>query len=130
MKLTRIFHFDAAHHLPGYKGLCKNVHGHTWQVVYTIDGEKNSKTGMVIDFNILHSIEANILGKLDHTDLNKIFSIPTAENISEWIYVELSKLLPKNVVLIKVEVWESSDSCASYECDEWLVKHKGWTYGS
>ena len=123
MKLTRIFHFDAAHHLPGYKGLCKNVHGHTWQVTYTVEGERDNKTGMIIDFGILHEIEAIILGGLDHTDLNKLLPNPTAENIAEWIFVHLENLLFPKINLVEVQVWESSSSCAVYTLDDYYKEY-------
>jgi len=30
MKISRRFHFAAAHRLPFHNGLCKNLHGHTY----------------------------------------------------------------------------------------------------
>ena len=48
-------HFDSAHFLLGYKGGCKNIHGHRWVVSASVSSEtlieEGGNRGMVIDFN-------------------------------------------------------------------------------
>jgi len=122
MKLSRTFTFDAAHKLPNYEGKCKYLHGHTWKVRYVIEGPKNKKTGMIIDFLELKiNIEQKIMEKLDHTYLNDKFDNPTAENIVEWMFEFIVKLLQnkENIALIYVEVWESPDSSAILTCSDY-----------
>lgn len=98
MYLQRKFSFDAAHFLPNYIGKCHNVHGHRWEVKYTVAGEKEEKLGMVLDFKSLKQIEALIKMKLDHKSLNDVIPNPTAENIAIWIYVFLSNHLTHDPV--------------------------------
>jgi len=90
MKVGRTFYFDASHHLPAYKGKCEQLHGHTYRLDVVIEGAIG-KEGMVLDFNEIERIvESTILEKLDHQDLNAVLKNPTAENIAEWIWKQLS----------------------------------------
>jgi len=94
MKLGRTFYFDAAHYLPNYKGKCEKLHGHTYRLDVIIESEIGND-GMILDFNDLKKIvETNVIDKVDHQDLNKIFKNPTAENMTEWIFNRLDKKLP------------------------------------
>ena len=43
MKLSKIFTFDAAHHLPNYTGKCKNLHGHSYQFEVIVSGKIKKK---------------------------------------------------------------------------------------
>ncbi|WP_178075286.1 6-carboxytetrahydropterin synthase, partial [Pseudomonas sp. 2822-17] len=36
--VSKEFTFDAAHHLHSYEGKCKNLHGHTYKVIFGISG--------------------------------------------------------------------------------------------
>jgi 6-pyruvoyltetrahydropterin/6-carboxytetrahydropterin synthase len=90
MKIGRTFYFDASHHLPAYKGKCEQLHGHTYRLDVVIEG-KIRKDGMVLDFNELERVVTTvILDKLDHRNLNAVIKNPTAENIAEWIWKQLS----------------------------------------
>lgn len=92
LKITKEFTFDAAHHLTKYYGKCENVHGHTYRLLVTLNGEVQPN-GMVIDFIIFKRIVTkHILDFLDHKDLNTIFENPTAENILLWIWNKLSNI--------------------------------------
>ena len=56
LKATKIFKFGAAHHLPKHKGLCKNLHGHNYELHITFSKEfiepinENDYPYMVQDF--------------------------------------------------------------------------------
>ncbi|MFH1125833.1 MAG: 6-carboxytetrahydropterin synthase QueD [Candidatus Altiarchaeota archaeon] len=90
MKVGRTFYFDASHHLPAYKGKCEQLHGHTYRLEVVVEG-KVGKNGMILDFNELERIvEENVIERLDHQDLNKVIKNPTAENIVEWIWKQLT----------------------------------------
>ncbi len=123
MRISKTFYFDAAHHLPNYKGLCSNNHGHQWQVEVVFIGKKNPETGMIIDFHVLKDGLNCIIEELDHTDLNNLFEIPTAENIASWIYLilqtELEKLTKPIITLQEVNVWEQPTSKVSYTHFDW-----------
>ena len=73
IRVTKEFHFEMAHALWNYDGLCKNIHGHSYKLFVTIIGEpindkKSPKNGMVLDFGDLKSIvKTNIVDIFDHT---------------------------------------------------------------
>lgn len=81
MNVGKKFKFDAAHYLPGYKGRCKNLHGHTWVVEITVDAPVSAITGMVIDFNALTAMVEGVIEKFDHSLVNKVVPNPTCENL-------------------------------------------------
>jgi len=72
IRITKEFKFETAHALKGYDGLCKNIHGHSYELLVTIIGEpiedKNSpKLGMVMDFGDLKRIvREEIVDEMDH----------------------------------------------------------------
>jgi 6-pyruvoyltetrahydropterin/6-carboxytetrahydropterin synthase len=72
IQITKIFHFEMAHALEGYDGLCKNIHGHSYKLCVTIVGiplenSVSPKDGMIIDFSELKKIvETSIISKYDH----------------------------------------------------------------
>ena len=61
-----------AHALKGYDGLCRNIHGHSYELLVTIigvpDSDTNSvKLGMVMDFGDLKKIvRTSIIDEFDH----------------------------------------------------------------
>lgn len=80
MEVTKIFTFDSAHYLPEHKGKCKNLHGHTYHLHVTVEGEIN-KEGFVIDFGSLKEIMTPVIDRLDHGYLNDILENSTCENL-------------------------------------------------
>jgi 6-pyruvoyltetrahydropterin/6-carboxytetrahydropterin synthase len=108
--------FSAAHNLRGYKGKCEALHGHNWKVEVVVSRRLLDKSGMVLDFKILKSRIYKVLEKLDHGYLNKIpyfkTNNPTSENIARYIFDCLKRNIPG---LQSVTVWESHNSCATYE---------------
>ncbi len=63
-------HFDSAHFLSGYKGKCRNIHGHRWKVVVHVKNEELKKSGqergMVLDFGSLKNKLKEICDYFDH----------------------------------------------------------------
>jgi 6-pyruvoyltetrahydropterin/6-carboxytetrahydropterin synthase len=112
MFLTKKFSFDAAHKLPGYKGKCKNLHGHTYYLKVTVEGKVNPQTGMIIDFFDLEKIvEDKILNYLDHSFLNDKIKMPTTENVALWIWDKLNdNFLKNNCKLYEIKLFENSES--------------------
>ena len=56
--VTKLFEFEACHHLPHYDGACHNLHGHSYKLEVTVSGqvsknENDPKCGMIIDFKDL-----------------------------------------------------------------------------
>ena len=114
--VTKLFTFDACHHLPHYEGACHNLHGHTYKLEVTVTGQvitdkTNPKCGMIIDFKDLKKVvNEAVVDKYDHANLNDFFENPTAEIMVEHIGVEIIKALPKGVSLVSVKLWEKIDS--------------------
>ncbi|WP_028399353.1 6-carboxytetrahydropterin synthase QueD [Ectobacillus panaciterrae] len=95
--VSKEFTFDAAHHLHCYEGKCKNLHGHTYKVVFGISGYVN-EVGLAIDFGDIKEIWKNeIEVYLDHRYLNE--TLPpmntTAENMVVWIFEKMDEALQK-----------------------------------
>lgn len=96
MKISREFHFDAA------IGNGKDLHGHTYTLGVTLEGEVK-ENGMVLDFVKLKKIiKARVLDRLDHQNLSDVIDNPTAENLAEWISRELKKELPVSSIKLWV----------------------------
>jgi 6-pyruvoyltetrahydropterin/6-carboxytetrahydropterin synthase len=111
--------FSAAHFLEGYEGDCARLHGHNWRVRVAIRMEDNTPTGLTVDFRLLKSLIQQVIGPLDHRVLNELPPFagknPTAETIAEWCYLEMDRALDNDAAeVVKVEVWESPQNCATY----------------
>ena len=103
MRVTKIFSFDSAHQLHGHSGKCANLHGHTYRLEVTVEGPVNGE-GMVVDFYDLKQIvEERVIRKLDHTFINDIIPVSTAENIVQWVWAELVPYLR----LSQLRLWET-----------------------
>ncbi|PJN92016.1 6-carboxytetrahydropterin synthase QueD, partial [Bacillus sp. mrc49] len=91
--VSKEFTFDAAHHLHDYEGKCKNLHGHTYKVIFGLSGYTDSR-GLMIDFGDMKEIWKNEIEiHLDHRYLNE--TLPpmntTAENMVVWIYEKMAE---------------------------------------
>ena len=112
-------HFSAAHHLRNYQGKCADPHGHNWEVEVFVAGDNLNGEGLLVDFRFLKDTVKEILGRLDHADLNKLESFgesnPTSENIARHIYEELSATLKNaDCSVSRVLVRETTETSASY----------------
>ena len=108
MKITKRFTFDAAHYLPNYVGKCKQLHGHTYTLEVTVEGDVDEFTGMVMDFaNLKYIVNTKALERIDHNLLNDVIPNPTAENILIWI---MDKVKPAFNQELHMKLWETPDS--------------------
>jgi len=110
-------HFDAAHRLVNYDGLCSNVHGHRWYVEVAVSSHQLNNQSMVVDFKNLKSIVGDVCRDYDHSFLNDKEVQPTAENLSYKIYQKVKQGLqqkPYNVVLKFVRVYETPEDYIEY----------------
>lgn len=139
LRVTKEFHFEAAHFLPGYDGLCANLHGHSYKLFVTLRGEvlgniRSPKDGMVIDFSLLKQVvEREVISLLDHTlvirrglspiaeevhfRLLELDNQPTSENLLLWIVERLRGALPASLELFSVRLYETASSSA-----EWCIE--------
>ncbi|MGV2883269.1 6-carboxytetrahydropterin synthase QueD [Paenibacillus taichungensis] len=93
--VSKEFTFDAAHHLHCYEGKCKNLHGHTYKVVFGISGYPG-ETGLTVDFGHIKDIwKTQIEGYLDHQYLNETLPLmnTTAENMVVWLFEQMEQAL-------------------------------------
>ncbi|MEP6962882.1 MAG: 6-carboxytetrahydropterin synthase QueD [Acidobacteriota bacterium] len=114
--------FAAAHALRHYKGACENLHGHNFKVHVTIEGDVLDQAGMLVDFLDVKALMKQVMGLLDHKNLNEIPPFdeaknPSAENIAEFFFNHMTAGLagtPVPVRLSQVKVWETDIQSATY----------------
>ena len=122
--------FAASHIIHGHPGKCARLHGHNWKVEagVRIPSDTLNEIGIGVDFKDLKTTLRGVVDKLEHRHLNDIKPFdkinPTAENVSKWIFEELSSLLGDNKtnntdnnVFPKVQflaLWENDRSCVRY----------------
>jgi len=140
IRITKRFHFEMAHTLYKYDGLCRNIHGHSYYLEVTVAGEPrrepgHPKDGMVIDFGELKTlIKTIIVNVFDHAlmvnrlvpeeqkeNLQKVttrFIVvdfqPTSENLVVYIASILQPLLPSGVTLFSIRLYETETSFAEW----------------
>ena len=133
ISLTKIFRFETAHAIYQYPGLCKNIHGHSYKLLVSVynsePNETDNKFGFVMDFKELKSLVVHhVLLYFDHQlivskdflnnnqNLSGLENIivwkvePSAENILLFIQEQLEKVLPQNIKLLKLQLFETADS--------------------
>lgn len=136
--------FDAAHFLSNYEGKCRNIHGHRWRIVATVQGEKlqsqGSQKGMLMDFGDLKTHVKALADRFDHSLILEEGSLKestqnalldegfhleflpfrtTAENFSRYFYEELTAL---GYPVWEIAVYETPTNCAIYRGEKEDVK--------
>jgi len=140
IRVTRKFSFEMAHALYQYDGLCRNIHGHTYNLEVCLIGEVKNETGhpkdgMVIDFgNLKGMVKKSVVDVFDHALLvNSLFPKetieafqkaterlivvefqPTTENLVFHFVEILQQELPSNVSLFSMRLYETSNSFAEW----------------
>lgn len=141
--LTKIFHFEMAHAILDYQGVCKNIHGHSYELHVTVSGvgpgnEYIPAPGFVLDFKELKQIAGSaIVQQFDHKlvlsrnyvaknpeirsqDNLVTWEVePTAENMLIYIQKTLREKLPPAINLVELKLYETKDSYAT-----WVNKEK------
>ena len=115
--------FAAAHQLRDYPGVCSRLHGHNWKVEVDVVASQLDKVGMGLDFADIKSATRELIGTLDHRNLNDLAPFdtvnPTAENIAAHLYQRLSKELnDERVKVDAITIWETERACVTYSEDE------------
>jgi 6-pyruvoyltetrahydropterin/6-carboxytetrahydropterin synthase len=109
VRVKATFDFEAAHRLPRHPGPCKDLHGHSYRLVVTVDRKVAPDSGMAIDFaDLKQVVRREVVDRLDHTYVNEKIDNPTAEVMAVWIWNALGPSLDG---LAEVELWETK-SCA------------------
>jgi len=116
MEVYKTFSVESARSLPhlpdGHP--CKSVHGHSFKITITVNGQVNEDTGFVMDFSDIDSVFAPIHSMIDHAYLNDIEGLqnPSSENLCRWIWSRLSTSLPG---LTKIEIRETESTGCIYK---------------
>jgi 6-pyruvoyltetrahydropterin/6-carboxytetrahydropterin synthase len=131
VKVSRKEHFNAAHRLfnPAWTdeenekifGKCSNpnYHGHNYELIVSVVGEPDPRTGYVFDMKVLSDlIKENVLRKFDHKNLNldtEYFKNlnPTAENIAVVIWRILRQKIDSTLEL-KITLYETERNFVEY----------------
>jgi 6-pyruvoyltetrahydropterin/6-carboxytetrahydropterin synthase len=112
VRIRRRFEFEAAHELPGHTGECRNLHGHSYKLLVSVDRAIEDRSGMAMDFSDLKKmVKREVIDHLDHRLLNELMDNPTAEMIAVWIWDKLEKVLPG---LSEVELHETANCSVVY----------------
>lgn len=143
IRLTKEFKFEMAHALKGYDGLCRNIHGHSYELMVTVTGtpvsdSASTKLGMVMDFGDLKKIvRKSIIDEFDHAlvlnresadDFNvdaEMFGRtilvdyqPTSENMLIDFVARLKNMMPANVKLHHLLLRETVTSYAEWFAED------------
>ena len=98
MRIYKEFTFEGAHYLPSAPEGHPNarIHGHSFRVRVTVDGEPDPETGLLVHFDDMSQALDDLRGELDHNFLNDIQGLdnPTLELISKWLWGRLHNRLP------------------------------------
>ncbi|KAA3610183.1 MAG: 6-carboxytetrahydropterin synthase [Calditrichaeota bacterium] len=126
VSLTRKYMFSAAHRLDSpflneadnieiYEK-CNNIngHGHDYTLEVTICGKPNNLTGMILPLPEFDQNVKDVINKIEHKHINKEVEyfqnrISTAEYIIQYLWDELNKSLPENL-LHHLKLWETNNN--------------------
>jgi 6-pyruvoyltetrahydropterin/6-carboxytetrahydropterin synthase len=133
-----------AHVLLNYHGKCKNIHGHTYKLEVTVKGipcndDASPQKGMLIDFSDFKKlIENEIVNVWDHAlmihqnsdsmlldtlknNYEKIIVVPfqpTTENMICELSSIIKKILPADLQLFSLRLYETEKSYAEWYASE------------
>lgn len=136
--LTKIFHFEMAHAIDGYDGMCKNIHGHSYELHVTVastlkEQEFIPPPGFLLDFKDLKKIvnkavvdlfdhklvlSKNYIAK--HKEVNEQENLvvwdaePTAENLLLFMKRLIQQDLPADMKLVEMKLYETKNSYATW----------------
>lgn len=131
--ITKEFRWEMGHRLPFHTGLCKNIHGHSYRMIVSLEGMLD-ESGFVIDYFDVKNIVQPLVDKLDHSFLcssddsmvlnflekNGLKHVvvefnTTAENIALWFAEQIKQqfLNFKNIYSIEITVFETASASAT-----------------
>ena len=107
-ELAKEFTVEAAHMLANLPSShkCSRLHGHSFKVSITVEGDVDPKLGWFIDNDDIKNAFKPLLDEyLDHYYLNEIEGLenPTSENLAKWIWDKLKTQLPSFFLLLFFE---------------------------
>jgi len=131
MKITKRFYFCASHRLfnPSFSEeenrrvfqQCHSPHGHNFTLDVTVEGEIDSRTGMVMNFQELKKIvESQVIHYFDHRDFEKDIpefrgKVQTVENLVRIVWHRLKPSMPSDARLSRLRLAETENNWAEYD---------------
>ncbi len=133
LRLTKQFDFQMAHALSGYDGKCRNLHGHNYRLLVTVEGQPiansaDAKNGMVMDFSDIRRVVMQLVvepfdhalvvphgSAFEHIEETKLIVTdfqPTCENLLIHFATLLDGKLPDGVSLYCLRLYETESSYA------------------
>jgi 6-pyruvoyltetrahydropterin/6-carboxytetrahydropterin synthase len=110
--------FDAQHQLTLGDGTKEPLHHHKWELACAVSTCKVDKMGLAFDFNRLKAMLEEIVAEFKDTKLEDTVIFKnmnsSAENVAEYVYNKLEKMLDLHVKLEYVEVTEAPHCRARY----------------
>ncbi|MGH9468467.1 MAG: 6-pyruvoyl trahydropterin synthase family protein [Terriglobales bacterium] len=100
------FRFNALHSFPDDTGYDRLAHGHDYEFTVMLEGERNGE-GMLYDLRELKSlVDARVIARLDHRNLDEILPHPSLEGLAGWIWNQLRPEVPA-ALRLGLTVWET-----------------------
>lgn len=133
--ISKQFRWEMGHRLPMHKGLCRNIHGHSYEAHIVLSGELDDQ-GMVMDYFDMKGLIQSKVDELDHAFLcdasdavvlaflkehnlkHVVVNFPTtAENIAHMLCDHVVSMLPHEHRLdaVKIRVFETEKTYAEVE---------------
>ncbi len=133
--ISKQFRWEMGHRLPLHEGLCRNIHGHSYEAHVILSGEPDA-SGMVMDYYDMKLLIQDKLNELDHCFLcsaddtivrdflqrhnlkTVIVDFPTtAENIARMLATHVVAQLPigHRVDAVRLRVFETEKTFAEVE---------------
>lgn len=120
-RISKDFHFSAAHQLPNLpeNHPCGRPHGHNYIVRLVYESEGLDHRGFVVDYGELFPFRDYLDRHVEHRNLNDVFTRTptTAENLAKLFYeaADIEIVLPPHVHLAEVWVSETPKTWAVYK---------------
>lgn len=133
--ISKQFRWEMGHRLPFHNGLCKNIHGHSYEAHVVLSGEPDAH-GMVMDYFDMKLLIQKKIDELDHAFLcdtsdtvvrsfleeNSMKTVlvefpTTAENIARMLLEHVISQLPAGhrVDAVRIRVFETEKTFAEVE---------------
>lgn len=130
----RYHDISCGHRVVGHESKCAHLHGHNYRITFYCDAQLDA-VGRVMDFSAIKSklcmwLEERwdhkmlissadpmyvALSALDPDGIEMVPFNPTAENMAEWLLVNMQQRLPRGITLERVVVEETRKCSASAE---------------